>query len=212
MNGKGYRVHIITYCTICVFYVCVWGRKPHQKRQKVEGWLERRCKCCAGDESEEWVWRRLTEVCSCLQINSECKLPNLAVSLNLKQSFHRCTRHTLIIKTQTYVSFPPRFPWLVNSYRAPEPYKRERKKEKKKKKWQRSKGIEQIYANTSTVLACELSFLVTLKHHPGRGLSLTWQFAALFTWLLWMQRDWQTPLCPQLLSVVAEESPLRPSI
>lgn len=133
MNGKGYRVHIITYCTNCVFYVCVWGRKPHQKRQKVEGWLERRCKCCAGDESEEWVWRRLTEVCSCLQINSECKLPNLAVSLNLKQSFHRCTRHTLIIKTQTYVSFPPRFPWLVNSYRAPEPYKRERKKEKKKR-------------------------------------------------------------------------------
>lgn len=44
--------------------------------------------------------------------------------------------------------------------------------------------------------ACEVSFLVTLKHHPGRGLSLTWQFAAVFTRLPWMQRDWQTLVFP----------------
>ena len=44
--------------------------------------------------------------------------------------------------------------------------------------------------------ACEVSFLVTLKHHPGRGLSLTWQFAAVFTRLPWMQWDWQTLVFP----------------
>lgn len=59
--------------------------------------------------------------------------------------------------------------------------------------------------------ACKASFLVTLKHHPGRGLSLTWQFAAVFTWLPWMQWDWQTLVCPQLLSVGSEESTLRTS-
>lgn len=59
--------------------------------------------------------------------------------------------------------------------------------------------------------ACKVSFLVTLKHHPGRGLSLTWQFAVVFTRLPWMQRDWQTLVCPQLLSVVSKESTLRPS-
>lgn len=58
---------------------------------------------------------------------------------------------------------------------------------------------------------CKVSFLVTLKHHPGWGLSLTWQFAAVFTWLPWMQQDWQTLVCPQLLSVVPKESTLRPS-
>lgn len=59
--------------------------------------------------------------------------------------------------------------------------------------------------------ACKVSFLVTLKHHPGQGLSLTWQFAAVFTRLPWMQRDQQTLVCPQLLSVVSKESTLRPS-
>lgn len=59
--------------------------------------------------------------------------------------------------------------------------------------------------------ACKVSFLVTLKHHPGWGLSLTWQFAVVFTRLPWMQQNWQTLVCPQLLSVVSKESTLRPS-
>lgn len=59
--------------------------------------------------------------------------------------------------------------------------------------------------------ACEVSFLVTLKHHPGRGLSLTWQFAAVFTRLPWMQWDWQTLVFPPAALVVSGESTLRPS-
>lgn len=107
MNGKGYKVHIITYCTNCVFYVHVWGSRIKKDREKVEGWLERRRKCCACDESDQRAWRRLTEVCACLQIKSECNLPNLTLSLNWNESFHRCTRKMFMIKTQTSVSFSP---------------------------------------------------------------------------------------------------------
>lgn len=44
-----------------------------------------------------------------------------------------------------------------------------------------------------------------------RGLSLTWQFAAVLTWLPWLPGDWQTLVCPQLFSVLSKESTLGPS-
>lgn len=75
----------------------------------------------------------------------------------------------------------------------------------------KSNGFMRTEVHIWHLLVCEVSFLVTLKHHPGPGLSLTWQFATVFTWLLWKQRDWQTLVCPQLLSVVSKESTLRPS-
>lgn len=46
--------------------------------------------------------------------------------------------------------------------------------------------------------ACEVSFLVTLKHHPGRGLSLTWQFAACLSGCRGCSetgRHWFAPSC-----------------
>lgn len=134
-------------------------------------------------------WLRSAPV---LQINSECKLPNLASSLNSNQFPH--DRRSLWKPKGT--SHFPRFPRLVTSYRPAEPYKR--KREKRNGRGQKgSNRFMPTQVQFWPLPACEVSFL---KHHPGRGLSLTWQFAALFTRLLWMQQTGRHRFAPAALS------------
>lgn len=88
-------------------------------------------------------WRRLTEVYR-LEINTKFKLPT-RLRPWVEITFPLCFILSLI--SQFSLTWFPRL--SVCDERLPT----SKTMKKRKKKWQRSKGIKQIYANTSTILA-----------------------------------------------------------